>query len=82
MFTEIMIPLWWWHTPLTIAYGRQRQEDLREFKASLVYRVSYRIARAVQRNPEKQQKKRRNYDSIKNIETMTSFSVSKQYNWA
>jgi hypothetical protein len=33
------------------ALGRQRQEDLCEFEASLVYRVSSRTARATQRNP-------------------------------
>jgi hypothetical protein len=37
--------------PLVLALGRQRQEDLCEFKASLVYRASSRIARATQRNP-------------------------------
>ena len=34
---------WWWHTPLILALGRQRQVDLSEFKASLVYRMSSRI---------------------------------------
>jgi hypothetical protein len=38
--------------PLISALGRQRQVDLCEFKASLVYRVSSRIARATQRNPD------------------------------
>ena len=33
------------------ALYRQRQTDLYEFKASLVYRVSSRTARAEQRNP-------------------------------
>jgi hypothetical protein len=33
------------------APGRQRQVDLREFKASLVYRVSAGTARAVERDP-------------------------------
>jgi hypothetical protein len=37
----------WWHKPLIPALGRQRQSDLCEFEASLVYRVSSRIARAV-----------------------------------
>jgi hypothetical protein len=36
----------WWLTPLIPALGRQR-----EFKASLVYRVSSRTDRATQRNP-------------------------------
>ena len=37
----------WWHIPLIPALGRQRQEDLCEFKTSLVYRGSSRTARAV-----------------------------------
>ena len=38
--------------PLIPALGRQRQVDLCEFKASLVYRESSRTARTVtQRNP-------------------------------
>jgi hypothetical protein len=38
--------------PLIPALGRQRQTDwISEFKASLVYRVSSRTARATQRNP-------------------------------
>ena len=38
--------------PLIPALGRQRQADLCEFEASLVYKVSFRIVRAVtQRNP-------------------------------
>jgi hypothetical protein len=40
----------WWCTPLIPALGRQRQV-ISEFKASLVYKVSSRIARAIQRNP-------------------------------
>ena len=31
-----------WYTSLIPALGRQRQVDLREFKASLVYRMSSR----------------------------------------
>ena len=37
----------WWFMPLIPVLGRQRQVDLREFKASLVYRVSSRTVRAV-----------------------------------
>ena len=41
----------WWCTPVIPALRRQRQGDLCQFKASLVYRVSSRMARAVtQRN--------------------------------
>jgi hypothetical protein len=47
----------WWYIPLiptrtpSPALGRQRQADLCEFKASFVYIVSSRTARAVQRDP-------------------------------
>ena len=44
------------------ALGRQRQgRQISEFEASLVYRVSSRIARAIQRNSasKKQNKKKR-----------------------
>jgi hypothetical protein len=39
-----------WRTPLILALGRQRQADIHEFEASLVYRVSSRTAIATQRN--------------------------------
>ena len=42
---------WVWCTSLIPAFGRQKQVDwTSEFVASLVYRVSFRIARATQRN--------------------------------
>jgi hypothetical protein len=42
----------WWHTPLIPALGRRgRGRRISEFKASLVYKVSFRTARAIQRNP-------------------------------
>jgi hypothetical protein len=42
----------WWCTPLIPALGRQRQEDLYRFEASLVCKENYRTAKAVtQRNP-------------------------------
>jgi hypothetical protein len=37
----------WWCTPLTPVLGRQNQEDFYELEASLAYRESSRIARAV-----------------------------------
>ena len=37
--------------PLILAFGRQRQADVREFKVNLVYIVSSRTARATQRCP-------------------------------
>lgn len=40
----------WWHTTLFLAHRRQRQKDLYELEASLVYRRSSRIDRATQRN--------------------------------
>ena len=42
----------WWCAPLISALGRERQTDLNEFAASLVYRAaSSRTAKATQRNP-------------------------------
>ena len=38
------------------AFERQRQVDLYEFKASLVYRVGSRTAKVTQRNSNKQTK--------------------------
>ena len=49
-----------WHTLSVPALGRQRQVDLCELEASLVYKVSSRTARAVtQRNPVSKEKKKR-----------------------
>jgi hypothetical protein len=45
----------WWRTPLIPALGRQRQADF-ELEASLVYKVSSRTARAIQRNPVSEKK--------------------------
>ena len=43
--------------PLIPALRRQRQMDLCQFKASLIYRVSSRTARAIQRSPVLKKKK-------------------------
>ena len=43
--------------PLIPAHARQRQADLSEFEASLVYKASSRTARAVYRNPVSKSKK-------------------------
>ena len=44
---------WWWHTLLILALGwqKQRQVDLYEFEANLVYRASSRTAKATRRTP-------------------------------
>jgi hypothetical protein len=47
----------WWRTPLASG-GRGRQ--ISEFEASLVYRVSSRTARAIQRNPVSENKTKQN----------------------
>jgi hypothetical protein len=46
----------WWHMPLILALGRQRQEDLCEFEEILVYRLSSRTARATEKPCLKKQK--------------------------
>ena len=57
MFKKQKTVGWWWHTPLTPAFRRQKQEDLSEFEVSLVYRVSSRTARIVtQGNPVSKEK--------------------------
>jgi hypothetical protein len=42
----------WWCKPSTLTLGRQRQMDLCEFEASLVYIESCRAARATWRIPD------------------------------
>jgi hypothetical protein len=57
----------WWCTPIIPALGRQSRQ-ISEFKASLVYKVSSRTARAIQRNPvsKKQTNKQTNKNKNKN----------------
>jgi hypothetical protein len=45
--------------PLISAFERQKQADLCEFKANLIYRVNSRTARATQRNPVSKNKIKR-----------------------
>ena len=53
---KISVRWLWWRMPLFPGLGRQRQADLCEFEASLVYRMSSRTARTTQRNQLKKQK--------------------------
>ena len=72
--TVLMNSLWVkWHTSLILALGRQRQEDLCEFEASLVYRASSKTARATQRNPVS--KKQRNKQKDAASQTVYAMTV-------
>jgi hypothetical protein len=51
---------------LNPALGGERQADLSEFEASLIYRVSSRTARATQRNPVSKKDKTNKFLKIKN----------------
>ena len=59
---EEYVKAWrWWCVSLIPALGKQRQVDLCEFEASLVYRASSRTVRAVtQRNPVSENKQKQN----------------------
>ena len=52
----------WWHSPLTPVFGRQRQVELWDFEASLVYTVSSRTVRTSEgdNRERKEEKKERN----------------------
>jgi len=57
----LLLATQWWPTPLIPALRKQRKADLCEFEASLVYKVSFRIDRAVtQRNPASKQTTKQN----------------------
>lgn len=45
-----------WHKPLESALGLQRQGDPHELKASVVYIISFRIARATKKDPVSKEK--------------------------
>jgi hypothetical protein len=70
----------WWHTPLIPALRRQRQW-ISEFKASLVYKVSYKTARATQRNPvsRKKQKQKQKNNSVFNERKETLKITAERY---
>ena len=53
--------------PLIPALKREGQVDLCEFELSLVYRVSSKTARTIQRNPvsKNQKKKKKEYEVLK-----------------
>jgi hypothetical protein len=70
----------WWRTPLIPALRRQRQA-ISEFEARLVYKVSSRTARAIQRNlvSNKQKKKKKKKTKKKKlISVLVSSQVSKK----
>jgi hypothetical protein len=65
----------WWCMPLIPALGG-RGRQISEFKASLVYRVSSRTARATQRNPVlKKQKTKTNKQKTEKSPPKKNFST-------
>jgi hypothetical protein len=57
----------WWQAPLIPTRRRLRLADLCKIKASLVYRVSSRTARATQRNPVSKNQKKKRKEKKRNI---------------
>jgi hypothetical protein len=57
IFKEKKLARQWWCTPLIPALGRQSQADFSQ--VSLVYRVSSRTTKAIQRNPVSTKPKRK-----------------------
>jgi hypothetical protein len=66
----------WWRMPLIQHLGG-RDRQISEFEASLVYKVSPRTARAIQRNPVSKKKKKtktkKNKTNKKNALTCVAF---------
>ena len=65
---KIHVGLAWWRTPLTPALGRQRQVNLGEFEASLVYKVSSRLLKGTRRNPVSKDQKIKNKNKKRMVE--------------
>jgi hypothetical protein len=70
-FKTYKIARWWLYTPLIPALWKQRQVDLCEFKASLIYSVSSRSARATQRTLVSKKQK-----NLQNTHTHTQSPMS------
>ena len=67
--------------PLIPALGRQRQVDLNEFEASLVYKASSRTARTVtHRNPLSQKQNKTKTLSLKNKTKQKQKQTNKKKN--
>ena len=66
---------WWWRTPLILALGRQKQEDLCEFEASLVYRASPKTGSKVTEKPclrkRREKKRKRRSETLKWVKKQT-----------
>jgi hypothetical protein len=52
---------------LALALGRQKQEDLYEFEANMVYRSSSKIARAITQRPCLEEKKEMLLNIIRSV---------------
>jgi hypothetical protein len=66
----------WWRTPLIPALGG-RGRQIFEFEASLVYKVSSRTARAIQRNPvSKKPTNQPDRQTNKQTNKQTNYTVS------
>jgi hypothetical protein len=58
LFKRFFLTRQWWIMSLIPEFRRQRQVDLCEFKAGLVYRISSRTARDTQKDPVSKKKKK------------------------
>jgi hypothetical protein len=67
----------WWHTPLISTPEAGRGRQISEFKASLVYKVSSRTARAIQRNPVLKQTKTKKQNKTKQTNKKECYIISK-----